>query len=119
MTITTYEEGVEKLNNLTLRAINLLDKRLTKLEADKDSNNEAEIINEQIAKEVVKIVKILPKLLYILQQVRIMQKEIEAKKAAEKKKYSKADLIVAQNYVNKQLKELEDGSHNNTDSIAA
>jgi hypothetical protein len=109
MTITTYEEGVEQLNNLTLRAISFLDKRLTKLEADRDAGSEhraeySAAHYDEASKEVVKIVKILPKLLYTLQQVRIMKKEIDAKIKSDENP-SIADLLAAQDYVNKKLRE--------------
>jgi hypothetical protein len=118
MTITTYEEGVEQLNNLTLRAINFLDKRLAKLEADREAGSApgaeySAAHYDEASKEVVKIVKILPKLLYTLQQVRIMKKEIDAKAESEKEEnYSKADLLAFQKHVVKLLRKFDDNEEN-------
>jgi hypothetical protein len=114
---TTYEEGVDKLNNLTLKAIDLIDRRISYLHGCADMQNSVD--SEYAAKEAVKIIKVIPKLLYVLQQVKAMQKEIEAQKEREEKKYDKGDLLVIQNYVNKLISEYDEKPSDLSDSIAA
>ncbi|MDF2965882.1 MAG: hypothetical protein K0Q51_1270, partial [Rickettsiaceae bacterium] len=55
----------------------------------------------------------------VLQQVKAMQKEIEAQKEREEKKYDKGDLLVIQNYVNKLISEYDEKPSDLSDSIAA
>jgi hypothetical protein len=98
MTITTYEEGVEQLFNLTLRLINGIDKQAAKLEEEQTPEN---------AKLLTNIIKILPKLQYVLTQVQAMKKEIEAKAEAEYE-YSTWELKSMQKYLNNILKDDED-----------
>jgi hypothetical protein len=104
MTITTYEEGVEKLFNLTLKIINGLDKQVDKLNEEQSPEN---------AKQLTKIAIVIPKVLYALTQLRAMQKEIEARAPKDAEEYSKSELKMMQKYLNSILADDEDTTENN------
>jgi hypothetical protein len=89
---TNYEEGVTKLFNLTLKAKNFVERRLSFSNSISDMTYLSEC--EEVSKEVAKIVKVISQLDYTLTRLKAMQEEIQAEAAAEERKYNKADLSV-------------------------
>jgi hypothetical protein len=110
MTITTYEEGVAELFNLTLKIITGLNKQVAKLNEEQSPEN---------AKILTKIAAVIPKVLYALTQLRTMQKEIEARAPKNAEEHRREDLIVLRDYLNKILAENADITEIVPDSIAA
>ena len=108
----TYEEGVVKLFNLTLRAIDLLETRLKIIEDE--IKETGKILSEETTNEVRRIVKVLPKLHFVFTQAWEMKKRVDRAKEDEEN-YSKADLIMAQKYITKLLAEYEENSEVNSE----
>jgi hypothetical protein len=104
-----HEKMVKGLNQLTdslIKGFNMLARDLNEqIEEDKGPDK-----GKKYAFVLTRISKALPKIAYTVAQLKLMQDEIDEKRRREKKekKYSKADLLIAQRHIAKLLEEYEE-----------
>jgi hypothetical protein len=99
--MTSHEELVQALNQLTSNVMKGLSTHVTTITEDK---------TEDHTTTLTKIAKVLPKIAHTISQLKLMQDEIDEKRKREEKKekYSKADLLIAQRHIAKLLEEYEE-----------